>query len=75
MTYQLELEIDNDDTSFVEEFFRSVAFVKTIKRVSNNKLDSIMPKGDFIVEKSAEEIIAEIRNSRSLERTRNIESF
>ncbi|MDR3350338.1 MAG: AbrB/MazE/SpoVT family DNA-binding domain-containing protein [Prevotellaceae bacterium] len=35
MTYLLELEITNKPASFVEDFFKSVAFVKTVRMVPN----------------------------------------
>jgi hypothetical protein len=73
MTYQLE--INSNNIPFVEEFFKSVAFVQTVTRVSDNKPVCIMPQGDFIAEKSAEEIIAGIRQSRHCGRTRMIEPF
>jgi hypothetical protein len=72
MKYQLELEVEIDDNkiSFAEEFFKSISFVR--------KVTTIIPESksyDFIPEKSAEEIIDEIREHRSSGQTRNIETL
>jgi hypothetical protein len=50
MIYQVELEVDDDKISFAEEFFRSISFVRKVKKiVPENKHD------EFIPEKSLQE--------------------
>jgi hypothetical protein len=72
MKYQLQLEVEVADNkiAFTEEFFKSIPFVKKVTAITSETKSR-----EFIPEKSAEEIIAEIREHRSSGRTRMIESF
>jgi hypothetical protein len=73
MIYELELEIAENKISYFEEFLKSMTFVKKLKK--KVRQDDAMLAGNFISEKSAEEIIAEIKESRSFGHTRIIEPF
>jgi hypothetical protein len=44
MTYLLELEITNQQPSFVEDFFKSVAFVKTVKMLPARAVKKAKPR-------------------------------
>jgi hypothetical protein len=44
MTYLLELEVTNQQPSFVEDFFKSVAFVKTVKRIPDRTVKKPKPR-------------------------------
>jgi hypothetical protein len=44
MTYLLELEITHQQPSFVEDFFKSVAFVKTVKMLPARTVGQTQPR-------------------------------
>jgi hypothetical protein len=44
MTYLLELEVTNQQPSFVENFFKSVAFVKTVKMLPGRTIGKTRPR-------------------------------
>ncbi|MDR3309507.1 MAG: hypothetical protein LBS80_06105 [Tannerella sp.] len=60
MKYQMELDIDDNKISFAEEFFKSISFVRNVRTITSGTQPY-----EFIPEKSAEEIIAKIREHRS----------
>ena len=48
---------------------------RLLKSLKNEPKETSLPTSEFIPEKSAEQIISEIRNSRCFGKTRIIESF
>jgi hypothetical protein len=48
---------------------------RLLKSMKNEPKEMILPSDEFIPEKSAEQIIAELRESRNFGKTRVIESF
>lgn len=38
MKYTLEIEIDENKASFVEEFFKAISFVKKVRPIASNEI-------------------------------------
>lgn len=38
MKYTIEIEIDENKANFVEEFFKSISFVKKVRHIASNEI-------------------------------------